>query len=172
MTIQERGPAGLVLWLRKYQPAVYAQLVATVPEVADIEATIRQQEAGGLGWLANIGKAIAGFAKNAMPKLVSALPKIAATAVDVGSQVYVAKQQKKLIDSQIKQAELNQPPLQTAEVPGQLVQVRDPVTGAPMQQPAVRLTQRPTLIPGVPDPVTYIGGGLLALALLKRFRVL
>lgn len=167
--IAERGPAGLVLWLRQDQPAIYRQLMATVPEVAQIETLIQQEESGGLGWLANIGSAIAGFARNALPKLVASLPQIASTAVDVAGQVYVAKQQKKLIDSQIKQAELNQPPLATAVVPNQYVTTVNPVTGAREVQPAVTLRQ--TIIPGVPDVVTYGGGALLALALAKRFRL-
>lgn len=168
--ISERGPVGLVLWLRQDQPAVWQQLVAAIPEVANIEATIRREESlQGLGFFANIGKAIVGFAKNAMPKLVKALPQIATAAVEIGGQVIVAKQQKKLIDSQIKQAEASQAPLPTALVPGQAVAVPD-YTGAGVQyQPRVVAA---TLIPGVPDAATYVGGGLLLLVVLKKAGIL
>lgn len=164
--IQQRGAAGLVLWLRRDQPAIYSRLVQTVPAVAQIETLIQQQQDGGLGWLAQVGSAIAGFAKTALPKLVEALPQIASTAVDVAGQVYVAKQQAKLVDAQIKQAQANQPPLATAQVPGQQIAIVDPVTGQYVTQPAV--VAHRTLIPGVPDPVTYVGGGLLLLLLARR----
>lgn len=170
--ISTRGPAGLVLWLRRDQPAIYSQLVQTVPEVAQIDTLIRQEETGGLGFLSRVGSAISGLAKTALPKLAAALPQIASTAVDVAGQVYAAKAQKKLIDSQIKQAELNQAPLPTAQVPNQQIAVTSPVTGQQVTQPAVVLRSQAQLIPGVPNAVTYIGGGLLAVLVLKRLRIL
>lgn len=169
-TINERGPVGLVLWLRQDQPAVWQQLVTAIPEVANIEATIRREESlQGLGLFAQIGKAIAGFAVKALPKITAALPQIATAAVEIGGQVLVAKQQKKLIDSQIKQAEANQAPLPTAMVPNQSVAVPDFTGAGYTLQPRVVAA---TLIPGVPDAVTYVGGGLVLLVALKKAGIL
>lgn len=167
-SIEERGPAGLVLWLRQDQPAVWAQLVARIPEAATIENVIRQQEnLQGLGFFAAIGRAIMGYAKTAMPKLVAALPEIASAAVQVGGQVLVAQQQKKLIDAQIKQAEAGQAPLSTQVVPNQFVAVPSVTGSGLVSQPRV---VRTTLIPGVPDVAVYLGGAMLFALVLKRFR--
>lgn len=164
MRINERGPAGLVLWLREEQPAVWRQLVATQPAVASVEALIRQnQNLQGLGWFANIGKAIAGAARKALPAIKAALPEIATAAVQVGGQVLIAKQQAKLIDKQVKAAEAGQAPIQTAVVPGQQLLVPTATQGT-LAQPVVRAA---SIIPGVPDMVTYVGGGLLVLILAR-----
>jgi hypothetical protein len=170
--IETRGPAGLILWLRRDQPALYEALANKVPEIADIEGLIRQSQLEGLGVFGKIGSLIAGLAKKAVPAIVKNLPAIASTAVQVGSQVLLAKEQTKVIKAQIKAAELNQPPAPTAEVVGQSVAVRDPVTGAVLTQPRVVVDQTREWIPGVPNPITLLGGGLLGVAVLKALKIL
>lgn len=167
--IAATGPAGFVLWLKQDQPAIYAQLARRVPELQNIDAALAaDHNLDGLGWIAQVGSAIAGAARTAWPKIVAALPEIASAAVQVGGQVYAAKQQTELIKAQMKQAAAQQAPLQTATAPGAL-QVVDPATGRVTAQPRVVAA---TIIPGVPDVVTYVGGGLLALLIAKQLKLL
>lgn len=169
-----KGKAGFLLWLRQDQPAIYAQLRATVPEVAQFESLWREVEAGemqGLGWLQQTMSAIGNVAKNAWTKVLANMPKIINGALEIGGQVYAAKQQKKLIDSQIKQAEAGQAPLSTGIDPGQQMLVPT-YTGGTAAQPLVYATQKQEIIPGIPDVVTYVGVGALGLLVLKKLGVL
>lgn len=166
-TIQSRGPAGFLLWLRQDQPAVYQRLLDTVPDAAVIDTMMREAENGTLGFFAEIGAAISRAAKTAFPKIVAALPKITATVVEVGGTVYAAKAQKDLIDAQVKQAKADQAPLATQAV---VTSAGGWSMTAP-QGTAVTIVRKP-LIQGVPDAVVYGAGAVLALLVLKRARIL
>jgi hypothetical protein len=78
----------------------------------------------------------------------------------------------KLLEVNTARAQAGLPPVDLA---GNLVNtdaLRMPITLAPYTVNGVPVTSRATFIPGVPNTVAYVGGGLLGLALLRTLKVI
>lgn len=102
--ITEKGMPGFLLWARRESPALYASLRRQFPEVQQFEVAANTVGMSGLlDSISGIAGKIGTFVKqNALPILAAGVP------------LLIAKKQADVAMAQIRVANAEQPPLQTA----------------------------------------------------------
>lgn len=165
--INATGVHGFLLWARRDNPGLYAAMVRGLPEVAAFDAALRDNGlgafslSGAIKSLSGSAKRVAGFvADNALKVATVALPLV------------VAKKEADIAKAQVKLAQLQAAPMQTAYV-----------AGGPMPVPVVSQGGRWTEVPteggivgasvALPGGLSWkliagAGGALLLIALLSR----
>jgi hypothetical protein len=156
--IAEPGIPGFLLWAQRDDPALYASLVRAFPEVAAFDAATQGPAAlgGFMDIFASIGSSLASKAgsisqfvlKNALPIATAVVP------------VYVAKKQADAAKTQIKIAQANGSPAQTA--------MTTDANGYTYAVPVQRSIGGS--IAGVPVWVLLAGGAAVVAVLLLRRR--
>jgi hypothetical protein len=155
------GVPGFLLWARRDNPALYARLVAEFPEVAAFDGALQSQGLSGLAdALKGAGAALASRAKT----IASFVARVALPVASVAAPLIAAKKQADVDLAQMDLALAQQPPMQTALVPGQSPgwQMSVPISRS---APAFDLQGR---VLGVPAWGWLAGAGALGLVLLAR----
>lgn len=150
-------------WLNARHPALYRKAVASAP---------RDITLGRLGWInfvvqaiATVGSAVLG--KKQVDKQVALQKKALALSDAQAAADRTQAAELALLEVNTKRAQAGLPPV---DLTGKVVN-----TGAlptPSALAPYTTTTATTLIPGVPNWLTYIGGGALAFGLLKAARIL
>jgi hypothetical protein len=110
------GIPGFLLWARRDNPALYAALVSQFPEVAEFDSALKVE---GLGGLADILKGVGSALSSSAKKIGSFVVNYALPVASVAVPLVVAKKQADVAIAQMRVADAQQPPMQTALLPGQ-----------------------------------------------------
>lgn len=158
-----RNQVAYLKWLAANHPAIYRRAVSSVP--TDVRLS-------GLGWInfvvqaiATVGSAVLG--KKQVDKQVALQKKALALSDAQAAADRTQAAQLALLEVNTKRAQAGLPPV---DLQGKVVNTAalpTPSALAPYTQ-----TTATTLIPGVPDMVTYIGGALLGLGALRVAKVI
>lgn len=111
--VTTKGWPGFLLWARKERPTQYAALLAQVPAVADFEAQIKN---AGLGDFSDILSSIGSSLASAGSTIATVFTQNAPALVSFGTTLIQAKAAQSLTNTQLKLAQAQQSPAQTATV--------------------------------------------------------
>lgn len=155
-------------WLAHTHPDVYRTTIASARRVES------KSVLGSLGWLNFVLQAVAmaGSAvlqKKQIDKQVSAQKKALLSAEQQANADRDVQTKLALLDANTKRAQAGLP---IVDINGHVIGPNTLPTPASLVPYAKAAGVATSLIPGVPDPVTYIGGGLAALFMLKALDVL
>lgn len=150
-------------WLNARHPALYRKAVKSAP---------RDITLGSLGWInfvvqaiATVGSAVLG--KKQVDKQVALQKKALALSDAQASADRTQAAELALLEVNTKRAQAGLPPV---DLTGKVVNTA--VLPTPSALAPYTATRAATIIPGVPNWLTYIGGGALAFGLLKAARIL
>ena len=162
-----RNQVSYLKWLAYKYPAIYRRAVANIPTDVRLNGGL-----GSMGWInfvvqaiATVGSAVLG--KKQVDKQVAVQKKAlqlqdAQAALDRAQALQV-----ELLEVNTKRAQAGLPPVDAAGKVINTAKLPTPTALAPYTQ-----TTAATLIPGVPDVVTYVGGALLGLGALRVAKVI
>lgn len=163
-----RNQVAYLKWLNANHPAFYRRAVGNVP--TDVRG---RDGLGSLGWInflvqaiATVGSAV--IAKKQVDKQVALQKKALALSDAQASADRTQAAQFELLEVNTKRAQAGQPPV---DLSGRVVNTAALPTPAALRQYASTRAAA-TLIPGIPDVATYLGGALLGFGLLKVLKVL
>ena len=166
--IDQPGGVGLLLWLKRDRPEIYAAVKKQFGVVGRFDELLQEQ---GLGFdFGSLFSSISSNISSALPAIVSAVKQIAPAAVQAGISYEAAKSQKDLLSAQLKLAQAQQRPLTTGSVIS-TVQNADGTISQVLSAPRA-MSQYGMATSTVPLWAWLAGGGaaLLALLLIVRRR--
>lgn len=162
-----RNQIAFLKWLASKHPAIYQRALRNVP------ADIALNGLGAMGWInfvvqaiATVGSAVLG--KKQVDKQVALQKKALALSDAQASADRAQAAQLALLEVNTKRAQVGQPPV---DINGNVINTAKLPTPAALTQYAPPQVSA-TLIPGVPDMVTYLGGALLGLGALRAAKVI
>lgn len=110
--IAQPGMPGFLLWARRDNPSLYAQLRTNFPAVAQFEQTLQVDQ--GLEGFADILKSVGSSLSKSAKSIGAFVAKNALPIATVAVPLIVAKKQADVAKAQVKLAIAQQPPMQTA----------------------------------------------------------
>ena len=160
--ITAKGIPGLLVWARKEAPPLYTALRLKFPEVEAFERTLQLGKKPGMGDISDIFSSVGDALSSSASSIASFVTTNAQNVLSAAVPVAVAVEQAKVAGAQAQVAALNKAPLRTAYTTNALGQQVPVLAGQYMAAPSI--------IPGIPNTVLYIGGGLVALLLVVGLR--
>lgn len=168
MSTTAKNQVAFLKWLNHEHPAIYRKTMRSLP------TDVRLKGLGSLGWInflvqavATVGSAVLG--KKQVDKQVALQKKALALSDAQAAADRTQAAQLELLEVNTKRAQAGLPPV---DLSGKVVNTGPLPTPSALVPYGGATTAKATLIPGVPNVVTYVGGGILALLALRMAKVI
>jgi hypothetical protein len=165
-------------WLHSVRPKLFGQVIASMERGGPLQGRGGLANQGdGLGWINELVQGIASVGtalmqKQQIDKQVNAQKKALALSDAQAAADRTVQANLALLEVNTRRAQAGLGPVDITGRPINTGALPTPLALVPYTPNGVAVGPAVTIIPGVPDTVTYVGGALLGLAALRSFKVI